>query len=242
MRIIEIQTASLILGVSLQTLRRWDKNKKLIARRNSERGHRYYFDYDIEEFLFKNYKYLFKVATKWSFSIKPEKTFSSFYCKDIYTFKVRLSKLEKFLQKDPILADNFSLVTSSVGEIGNNSFDHNIGKWPDMLGIFFGYSLKDRKIILADRGLGLLTTLKRVKPSLQNDKEAIKTAFNEIISGRAPENRGNGLKYVKRIIQTTKMELSFQSGKGLAIFKNKDNMIIKTTEQEMRGCFVILSY
>jgi len=62
-------------------------------------------------------------------------------------FKVRLSKLEKILQNDSILADDFSLVTSSVGEIGNNSCDHNIGRWPDAPGLFFGYSTKEKNYI-----------------------------------------------------------------------------------------------
>jgi|AntAceMinimDraft_7_1070363.scaffolds.fasta_scaffold27029_1 hypothetical protein len=242
MQIVDIKTTSLMLGVSLQTLRRWDKNKKLLARRDKERGHRYYYNYDIEEFVVQNYKYLFKMAKKWSFSMEPSETLPIFYCEDAYVFKARLSKLEKILQKDINLVNNFSLITSSVGEIGNNSFDHNIGKWPGLPGIFFGHCLKERKIILADRGLGVFTTLKRVKPSLLNDEEAIKTAFNQVISGRAPENRGNGLKYVKKIIQATSMELSFQSGKGLALFKNKGDMLVSGTKKEMKGCFIILSY
>ena len=155
---IEIQEVSSMLNVNIQTLRRWDNNKKLSARRNSERGHRYYFEDDIEEFLFKNYKYLLNLATKWSFSSSPIEIPSKFYCNDAYMFKARLSKLERILQEDLILAENFSLVTSSVGEMGNNSFDHNIGRWPDAPGLFFGYSTKERKIILADRGQGVLAT------------------------------------------------------------------------------------
>jgi len=61
---INIQGASLILGVNIQTLRRWGNNKKLLVRRDSEKGHRYYFGDDLEEFLFKNYKHLLSLATR----------------------------------------------------------------------------------------------------------------------------------------------------------------------------------
>lgn len=239
---IDIQEVSSMLDVNIQTLRRWDSNKKLLARRDSERGHRYYFKDDIEKFLFKNYKYLLRLATKWSFSPSSVSIFLKFYCNDAYIFKARLSKLEKILQEDLILAENFSLVTSSVGEMGNNSFDHNIGRWPDTPGLFFGYNTKERKIILADRGQGVLTTLKRVKSSLINDEEALRTAFTEILSGRAPENRGNGLKYVKGIVQKTSMNLTFQSGKSIITIKNKNGISIKDAKKNIRGCFIVLSY
>ena len=39
-------------------------------------------------------------------------------------------------------------------------------------GIFFGYDLNKKRIALADRGLGILTILKRVKPELNTDAEA----------------------------------------------------------------------
>ncbi len=239
---INIQQASVILDVNIQTLRRWDDNEKLPARRDGDKGHRYYFEDDLEEFLSKNYKYLLNLAIRWSFPSKPVNIFKRFYCDDAYVFKARLSKLEKILKEDLVLAENFSLVTSSIGEMGNNSFDHNIGRWPDMPGLFLGYSTKEKKIILADRGQGVLTTLKKAKPSLKNDKEALHTAFTEIISGRAPENRGNGLKYVKRIIQRTTMTLEFHSGDSIVNIKGEDDIVIKKAKKNIQGCFIILSY
>ena len=33
------------------------------------------------------------------------------------------------------------LIVAVAGEIGNNSFDHNLGKWPDSPGVFFGFDV-----------------------------------------------------------------------------------------------------
>ncbi len=84
----------------------------------------------------------------------------------------------------------FSLLVSVAGEIGNNSFDHNLGLWPDTPGVFFGYDLNKKQIVLADRGVGVLKTLKRVRPGLARDADALEVAFTEVISGRAPERQG----------------------------------------------------
>jgi hypothetical protein len=239
---IKINKVAYLLDISFQTLRRWDKEKKLISRRDSKGKHRYYFKSDIEDFLINNYKYLLEVFLKWSFSKVPPEVDLKFYCQDSYIFKSRLLGLEEFLRKNKLFIDNYSLITSITGEMGNNSFDHNIGKWPNITGILFAHSPKYKKILLSDRGQGVYTTLKRIKPNLKNDKEALKVAFNEIISGRAPENRGNGLKYVKRIIETTNMELNFYSGNARLHIKGKNNISIESSDKKLQGCFVILSY
>lgn len=48
--------------------------------------------------------------------------------------------------------------------------------------------MRKRYIVLADRGLGILETLKQVRPTLKTHIEAVNVAFTEILSGRAPEN------------------------------------------------------
>jgi len=144
------------------------------------------------------------------------------------------------LLDDPSLKESFSLVTSVVGEVGNNSFDHNIGNWPDAPGIFFGINLAERKIILADRGRGVLATLRKVRADLSNDRDALVVAFTEMVSGRPLEARGNGLKYVKRIVTHYGMNLWFQSGKNSVTI---DRGFSGGEEKEnMRGCFAILDY
>jgi len=35
-------------------------------------------------------------------------------------------------------------------------------------------------------------------PELSTDEEAVRTAFTKVVSGRAPESRGNGLKFVRK--------------------------------------------
>lgn len=240
--LLDINKVADILGINPQTLRRWDEKGILKARRDNPAGHRYYFVDDLADFLSNNFKYLYKLAINWSFNKKAIDLPSRFYCQDAFVFKSRLSKLETVLQREENLKDSFSLVTSVVGEIGNNSFDHNIGNWPDLPGIFFGYDLNKRKIILADRGQGVLSTLKKVRPSLKNDKEALLVAFTETLSGRKPEHRGNGLKYVRKVIQNNRMSLWFHSGQAIVHLINNKDLVITETKKKMNGCFVILTY
>ena len=132
------------------------------------------------------------------------------------------------------------MLAAIAGEIGNNSFDHNLGSWPDVSGIFFGYDLSGAQItiILADRGQGVLKTLKRVKPELKNDEEALFTAFHEKISGRAPEPRGNGLKFVREAIEGSKRHLVFISGSAKIELNEKIN--ISHTEA-IHGCLAVIN-
>jgi sensor histidine kinase regulating citrate/malate metabolism len=138
------------------------------------------------------------------------------------------------------------LITSTVGELDNNSFDHNLGLWPDFMGIFFTYDLNKRKITLADRGQGILTTLSRVLSELKNDETALLIAFTEKISGRASENRGNGLKYVKNVVRKIKkdipLELYFQSRKAYTKLKINDTLKIKTTTNKIKGCLTLINF
>jgi len=43
-----------------------------------------------------------------------------------------------------------------AGEIGNNSFDHNIGNWPDMAGIFLDIRLTAGRKLFWRTGAGEL--------------------------------------------------------------------------------------
>jgi len=238
---ISIGMAAEMLGVSIQTLRRWDDNNFFKSRRSGPASYRYYIEKKIEDFLSNNYKYLAKICNKWAFDKKSPKVLSRFYCPDRSVFKARLSKLETLLYRDSSVGEKFSIITSIVGEIGNNSFDHNLGNWPDDIGIMFCYNLKKREIVLADRGQGVLVTLKRVKKELSDYKSAIKVAFTEIISGRAPENRGNGLKYVREQVEKySNIKLHFQSGD--AYVDISDDLRINKANNFNRGCFTQIKY
>lgn len=167
---------------------------------------------------------------------------SDFYCQTRDIFQARLDRMiGNLLREKRINEENIYILSAIAGEIGNNSFDHNLGKWPDVAGIFFGYifSSDESKIILADRGQGILSTIKKIKPEIANDSEALKTAFTERISGRAPEKRGNGLKFVKKNIEAKKMHLSFFSGNSQ--MELNDKMEIIETKKTVGGCLAILT-
>jgi len=170
-----------------------------------------------------------------------------FYCQNSGIFQARLVKMEALMLKDKSAKNLYSLLTSMAGEMGNNSYDHNLGQWPDTPGIFFGYDLGKKQIILADRGIGILETLKRVRPELKNHEEALKMAFTEIISGREPEARGNGLKYVRKVVseinKLTPLTLYFQSGSAVLNLKYGDLALdISESDFLFHGCLALISF
>jgi len=113
------------------------------------------------------------------------------------------------------------LLAAVIGEIGLNSFDHNLGKWRDAPGCWFFYALEAQTVftVIADRGQGMRSSLQRVRPSLQTDEEALRIAFEIRISGRAPEKRGNGLKFVRSAINSSQTRgLLCHSGTGEIVF------------------------
>jgi len=216
-----ISEVAKLLNVSIQTLRRWDKAGKLKSFRPHKTSKRYYRKADMDLFL----EDIFALAFKWwSNQPLPADPKPEFYCPTNDYFRFRLDKFNKELENAEINVD-IPLLTAIAGEIGNNSFDHNLGNWPDVPGIFFTYDLNKRQAVLADRGQGILNTLKRVKPSLQTESEAIQTAFTEILSGRAPETRGNGLKFVRQVILTSSFDLFFQSGNASLRIDKKTNQL-----------------
>jgi hypothetical protein len=136
---------------------------------------------------------------------------------------------------------NDYLLTAIVGEIGNNSYDHNLGNWKDIVGIIFFYDFENNTIILADRGQGIKETLSKSKNDIKTDEQAIHIALTEIISGRAPEQRGNGLKFVSKIIKDKNWHLYLQSGNG-SIEISSGNTYFKTNDDYINGCLAIIKY
>jgi len=235
--LISISQAAELLGVTIMTLRRWDKSGRLLSVRDKPGGHRYYRKEDIDVFLSD----LFQLAKDWAVSQKeiPEQ----FYCQNSGIFQARITKMETLMIQNKDANKLFSLLTSIAGEIGNNSYDHNLGQWPDIPGIFFAYDLNKKQIILADRGVGILETLRRVKPELENHAQALQTAFTEIISGRKPESRGNGLKYVKSVISKNPINLLFQTGDAKLILNGgSENLKIENSSDNFHGCLALISY
>lgn len=234
-----INEAAKLLNVSIDTLRRWDKNGKLRAIRQQKGGYRYYPKETIELYL----KDIFAIVKNWVIS-PPALPAPEYYCSDSLVFKSRLSRLEKDLSKIDEVKNIFPLITAVVGEVGNNSYDHNLGNWPDIRGIFFAYDVNKKQIVLADRGQGVLKTLKKVRPGLNNDKEALKVAFTEIISSRMPEARGNGLKFVRQVISdNNSFSIEFYSGSAkLFIKQGSENLNIKNSDVNYSGCMSLIKF
>ncbi|MBI5414635.1 MerR family DNA-binding transcriptional regulator [Candidatus Peregrinibacteria bacterium] len=238
-KVITISEASRRLGVSIKTLRRWDKNGIFPSFRVSEKSHRYYFEQDIDLFG----KDLFPLAEKWVQRKKGVEPESSLYCPTSDIFQSRLVHMQNALIKTENLSSPFSLIVAIAGEIGNNSFDHNLGNWRDLPGIFFGYNLKKGYIVLADRGQGILKTLQRVKPELQTHTEALQVAFTEIISGRAPESRGIGLKYVRKVVSAQALSLILETGDAQVFLQQGDQELsISEKIPGVHGCIALIQF
>jgi excisionase family DNA binding protein len=184
---------------------------------------------------------LFKIAKNWA--IFHKKFPNQFYCEDSGAFQARVTKMGTLMMGNKDTNVLFPSLTSIAGEIGNNSFDHNLGQWPDTPGIFFGYDLNKKQIVLADRGVGILRTLKRVRPKLKDHEEALRMAFTEVISGREPEARGNGLKYVRNVIAQNPINLIFQTGNAkLTLNEGTANLDIKIVKEDISGCLALITY
>lgn len=232
-----ISQAAEYLGVSLNTLRRWDENGKLVAIKKEGGTHRYYREKDLEIFASD----LMKFASEW---IRDGIEFpDTFYCPTSSIFNARLTKMQNVLMQKPGFEELYSLIVLIAGEIGDNSFSHNLGKWPDTAGIFFGYDLEKRIIVLADRGLGVLETLRQVLPKLSTHVEAVEVAFTKFISGRAPEKRGNGLKLVREVVTEQPIDLFYISGDAEVRMKGQDKTFRVTRSQWIvRGCLAKIEF
>ncbi|MBI2640188.1 MAG: MerR family transcriptional regulator [Candidatus Sungbacteria bacterium] len=236
-KLLKISEAAEILGVSIDTLRRWDESGKLTAIKKEGGTHRYYREKDIEIFASD----LFRFASDW---ISQGAEFpGTFYCPTSSEFQARLVKMERLLMEKPGFEKLYSLIVLIAGEIGDNSFAHNLGKWPDTPGIFFGYDIGKGIIVLADRGLGVLETLRRVRPDLSTHVQAVEVAFTEFLSGRAPEKRGNGLKLVREVVLANPIGLFFISGDAEIHLKGDDKTFRVTRGPNVvRGCMAKINF
>ena len=154
----------------------------------------------------------------------PEKAqiASDYYCQMRDDFEARNNRVPDELIRNGMGEDLAYLIYSMLGELGNNSFDHNLANWPNIPGVFFSveYDSKTGTAIIADRGLGVLNTLRKAAPDLKNDEEALELAFTKKISSRVFENRGNGLKFVKNNITANNLLLEFSSGDAQVIINH----------------------
>lgn len=236
---LSVGQAATILGVSPQTVRNWEKQGRLISRR-SPGGWRFYDLADVQRLATD----LPKLAWAWSASEQPPEIPSEYFCGDADRFHKRLNDMTRVLQaaggrESYVLASLLFLV---AGEIGDNSFAHNIGSWPDTKGIFFAYDVQKKIIVLADRGQGVRATLQRVRPSIASDVEAVRVAFLETISGRSPERRGNGLKSVKKVVEEHHFGLTFNAGIAQVTISPLGKMHVATSDKNVRGVIAVITF
>jgi hypothetical protein len=237
---IRISEAAKILGVSAQTLRNWDKSGKLKPERSTGKQ-RYYPLEEIKKFAID----IEGLGLVWATSAIPPELPSEYYCERPDRFTSRIAKMGLELQQDKSNPETLdSLITLITGEIGDNSFAHNTGNWPDTPGIFYAYDLRKRIIVIADRGRGVKMTLHQVRPSISTDVEALKVAFTEIVSGRNPERRGNGLKVVLSAVESNPIGLLLQSGIGVAnvAIKKPGFLRIGMAAQNIRGSYGVIRF
>lgn len=237
--LIPIGGAAHYLGVTPTTLRRWHKDGTFRATFVSPGKHLYYSLVDLRQ----KTKGLVQAAFEWASSSEPFEPIAEWYCPTSDVFKARLERMTRELLDHPKHQALAPLIVSAAGEIGNNSYDHNLGNWPDILGTVFVYDLGKRIIVLADRGMGVLTTLRRIQPELGTDELALETAFTKIITGRAPEHRGNGLKYVRRALNQARAKLDFRSGTAkLELASHDQQLRITSADPAIRGCFAVIQF
>jgi hypothetical protein len=237
---IRIGKAAEMLDVTVQTLRNWEKSGKLRAHR-SVGGQRYYELQDIQHFMLD----IEKLGWAWAASAQVPEISDEYYSERHDRFTSRLEKMIVVLLRElgSDAEDVVSLLGLIAGEIGDNSFAHNIGNWPDVPGVFFTYNIDKRIIVLADRGRGVLTTLRHVRPNLDNDVDALRVAFTEVVSGRSPEKRGNGLKVIRGVAESKEIGLLLRSGLGtVGIPKRPGSMDISMAKENVRGVYAVITF
>ena len=134
------------------------------------------------------------------------------------------------------------LEAAIIGEIGNNTFDHNfVYQNNHPKGVYCDLSYRQKYAVLADYGRGVRQSLLSVLPFIKSDREGIETAFTRIISGRSPEHRGNGLKFVSGTIQQNNWHLYFQSGSGSCLI-DRNGIMFTERQISLTGCLAILDF
>lgn len=164
------------------------------------------------------------------------------HCPTRDVFQARLDKIRLIFESNS--ANNLDIIyplIAVVGEIGNNSFDHNIGNWRDVMGIYFDVDFDSKTIVIADRGQGILSSIQKVKPETKSDIKALIVAFTETISGRFPEKRGNGLKFVTKVAEELGFEIEMFSGNAVAKIGKKE-LNFADNSDKIDGVLAIIKY
>ncbi len=188
-----------------------------------------------------------KLLLNWLTGNVPSKK-NQWLCQNRDIFQARLDHLQKILLKNGVTEVESYLVIATLGEIGNNCFDHNLGQWKTAFGCWLQYEVTNHLLVvfIADQGQGVLNSLKRADPTLSSDQDALETAFSKRISGRHPEKRGNGLKFVRNVINhNPNKKLICISGSGkieLGSFDFIDKVYKKLKTNSISGTLTFLGW
>lgn len=164
------------------------------------------------------------------------------HCSTRDIFQARLDKVRLAFESDR--KNNLDIIyplIAIIGEIGNNSYDHNIGNWRDVMGIYFNVNFDNKTIVIADRGQGIFASIQKVKPDVKTDIKALKIAFTEVISGRFPEKRGNGLKFVTKVAEDLGLKIELFSGNAIARIESKQ-LNFTQNDDKINGVLAIIKY
>lgn len=184
-------------------------------------------------------------AFEWATAETPTEPPSEVYCQTRDVAQARVERIRIMLEKKGWREEDAASITAISGELANNSFDHNLGTWRDLPGCWLEVHIQDREVAvsIADRGQGILGSLRRVRPNLKSHSDALFLAFTEQVTGREPEHRGNGLKFVVRSLNKLSVaSFLFQTGNALLEFTPPiDTKTLKgyskAIDKEMLGVF-----
>lgn len=138
----------------------------------------------------------------------------------------RIIKWIDFFKSKNINLNESIILGSILGELTNNSFDHNLGQWKSVPGCLVALDIdlatQTLQLVVADKGQGIISSLKNTVAPIIDPEVILKKAFLERISGRAPEKRGNGLKFVlKHISEKNNYLLCVTQGQTFSIGDKK---------------------
>lgn len=172
-----------------------------------------------------------------------------YYCPTRDIADGRLPKLYQDAIKSGLSEEKAALLTALAAELTSNCFDHNLGAWKDVSGCWFSFELQNNvlQIIIADRGQGILKSLQQADKNLASHADALLVALTKQVSGRYPENRGRGLKFIMKSLNQEFPQAHFiiQTGnaKFEAVFPTEENTVVsflKTQQVVVHGTYAKL--
>lgn len=141
---------------------------------------------------------------------------------------LRLTLLPWISEKIGLGENSLHEIQTSISEIFNNIADHTR---LDIGSIFVQYYPNESRIIIAvaDFGIGIPGTVRRVEPGLTDEAAIIRAVQEGFTSKSIPQNRGAGLDYLLRVVALTNTgKVTVYSGHAIVSFEGVDGKIVPT--------------